>query len=139
MVATRTLFVPFLLVAAALATDVDSEFGSVEALAPDCKSTCDPVQKTADGCSQTDIKCLCTDNNSDAFAKCFDCAAGHVNNATITSQLQGLMDAYVGACKSGGVTVKSQTIRANGALSLHSTVGATAAMGLVIVGMFSML
>ncbi|KAG7091799.1 hypothetical protein E1B28_008202 [Marasmius oreades] len=150
MVPTRTFFIPFILVAGALA-DVqqrDTEAGQLlsrqssivpsisQSAGPACKSACDSVQANAQGCD--DISCLCTDGNSDAFAKCFDCAAGQVHNATVTAQFQDLMDSYVEACKAGGVNVKSQKIRANGALSLHSMVGATA-VGLVIVGVFSML
>ncbi|KAF9254179.1 hypothetical protein L218DRAFT_992434 [Marasmius fiardii PR-910] len=152
MVANRTLFFPFVLLACALVSVQQAKMGNfsednvphigqlyrrqlpnlgtAESYAPECKKTCDPVQATC-----IDATCACTNSNSDTLANCLDCFATHTNNATYTSQLQVVMDSYVALCKASGFTVKSQTVHPNGAPSVYPAVGSVI-IGVVAAALF---
>ncbi|KAF9254589.1 hypothetical protein L218DRAFT_1043742 [Marasmius fiardii PR-910] len=151
MVATRTLFVPFVIAAGALSAavidtttgkEITTIFGRADipeldpivAEAPECKSSCDAFQNNVKGCTTGDGQCLCTDDKASSLGGCLSCFAHHANNATSTTQLQGVMDSYIALCKADNITLKSQTIKSNGAMSAHS-IGASV-MGLVVAGVF---
>ncbi|KAJ8074034.1 hypothetical protein PM082_012325 [Marasmius tenuissimus] len=81
---------------------------------PECKDPCSNADDPINSCESTDLKCICTDVNSDALAVCIDCIVNNRPNVVTEAQGQSAMNAFVENCNAGASPVKSQTIRKAG-------------------------